>query len=657
LIRDVLHNQICGIDVNKAALQVTAFSLYLAALEVDPAIEEPLELLRFDRLIGRSLYHADFLQSDVLRGRKFDVIVGNPPWTYAGKRTNIAGGSMGKWSGVATPSRSPDWRFLWRARQVSVPDAWIALLMKATPFFSKARLGGLARQQLFASFKNVRLINMSQLRGEHLFPSLPRSYTSRRAGASGSAPADKLRKPNLAPALLFVAQAGRQTAKAPVLVANMPWSRTFRRHGLIQNPGFSPAEIGCDQAATNASLLKAFVLGNSREAEVMCNLAENRNLVQLGAWLLGNNIPADQGFQSGGGDRNSAEHLVGLPQVTPETYKPVKLPNKLPVFEKEFVHRPRDPGIYRAPLVLCPEGSFSTALEVGRYSAALSNRDVAFSDSIVGISFGKADLRLAKALVAVLNSKVVAFQLAFGASNIGIKQPKVEKVDLEEIRIPDFMRLPGSMIDELAGVTDDLSYRGGTNRAALRELDRTTYRAYGIKTSDLTVIDDVFVRSRPLFLDSDTARRETVKAVSDAELTRYAAEFASAMDSLLAGGTYLRTCQLTLLKFGMHVLGFRFTLASGGRRAGEKLSVTRPLLFEGRLFQELGGSAVPKFHASRRYVGLNGADVYILKPDERRLWRPSDAQSDAKDVYLHERLGALRESTESSSVRISAQIQ
>ncbi len=36
LVRDVLRNQIFGVDINAGALQVAAFSLYLAALELDP---------------------------------------------------------------------------------------------------------------------------------------------------------------------------------------------------------------------------------------------------------------------------------------------------------------------------------------------------------------------------------------------------------------------------------------------------------------------------------------------------------------------------------------------------------------------------------------------------------------------------------------------
>jgi N-6 DNA Methylase len=652
LIRDVLHNQVFGIDVNKAALQVTAFSLYLTALELDPAIGEPLEALRFDKLIGRSLCHADFLGPDVFSRRKFNVIVGNPPWTYAGKRKEGPSVAESGWSLGATPSRSPDWRFLWRARDVSASDAWVALLMKATPFFSKAKAGKLARRELFATFKNVRLINMSQLRGEGLFPSLPRSYTASVDNKRDIL--DTSRKPNLAPALLLVAQVGRGTS--PVFVANMPWSPTFRRHGLIQKPSFASIGIDCERAVNDASILKSFVLGNAREAETMCHLADDRKLVRLGTWLRVNNIPADQGFQIGGGDQNSAKHLIGFPKLTPETYTPLNVSSKLPRFNHGLVHRPRNPHIFRAPLLLCPEASFSKALQIGRYSAALSGRDVAFSDSIVGISFAESDLRFAKALLALLNSKVIAFQIAFGASNIGIKQPKVEKIDLDELRIPDLSAIPAALLNELAGLADALRHRGGVSQSTLSDLDKTVYRAYRIRADDATVIDDVFVRSRSLFLDSHSARRETVQSVSDRELAGYAAEFTRAMNRLLARTSYLRTTRVTVVRFGMHVLGLRFTLTRGGLRPGDQFSVSNPLLFEGRLFAELGGSSVPEFHASRRYIAFNGADVYLLKPDERRLWRRSDAQCDATELYSHEQLGAFGESEKPLMVASDARL-
>lgn len=82
-------------DISEAAVRVAAFSLYLAALELDPDPQPP-EALKFEKLIGRSLLVGDArdiettpdgapLRSADSKPRPFDVIVGNPPWTFRGK--------------------------------------------------------------------------------------------------------------------------------------------------------------------------------------------------------------------------------------------------------------------------------------------------------------------------------------------------------------------------------------------------------------------------------------------------------------------------------------------------------------------------------------------------------------------------------------------
>ena len=41
LIRSTLHEQLYGVDISEAAIRVAAFSLYLAALEIDPDPQPP----------------------------------------------------------------------------------------------------------------------------------------------------------------------------------------------------------------------------------------------------------------------------------------------------------------------------------------------------------------------------------------------------------------------------------------------------------------------------------------------------------------------------------------------------------------------------------------------------------------------------------------
>ena len=70
LIRKTLYDQVCGVDVNRAAVRIAAFSLYLAALELDPDPQPP-QALKFKPLEGKTLLVGDARKiEDTPDGRK-----------------------------------------------------------------------------------------------------------------------------------------------------------------------------------------------------------------------------------------------------------------------------------------------------------------------------------------------------------------------------------------------------------------------------------------------------------------------------------------------------------------------------------------------------------------------------------------------------------
>ncbi len=83
--KQILENQIFGIDIDKQALQIATFSLYLALLEdLDPnfvkyQIENQAPIL--PSLIDRNLVCGNTLtENEIFKDKFFDCIIGNPPW-------------------------------------------------------------------------------------------------------------------------------------------------------------------------------------------------------------------------------------------------------------------------------------------------------------------------------------------------------------------------------------------------------------------------------------------------------------------------------------------------------------------------------------------------------------------------------------------------
>ena len=108
-IRKVLYEQVFGVDKSEAAVRIAAFSLYLAALELDPNPTDP-KSRGFEPLIGstllvgdaRTIHETEDGKRVLTAGpdlKKFDVVVGNPPWSYTGKE----GTAIRQQVGSATP--------------------------------------------------------------------------------------------------------------------------------------------------------------------------------------------------------------------------------------------------------------------------------------------------------------------------------------------------------------------------------------------------------------------------------------------------------------------------------------------------------------------------------------------------------------------------
>jgi hypothetical protein len=82
--KDILQNQLFGVDNDRNALQIAVFSLYLALIETEQPefIREQIEISNpiLPSLIGKTLIQKNSITDNVFEGKTFDCIVSNPPW-------------------------------------------------------------------------------------------------------------------------------------------------------------------------------------------------------------------------------------------------------------------------------------------------------------------------------------------------------------------------------------------------------------------------------------------------------------------------------------------------------------------------------------------------------------------------------------------------
>lgn len=625
LVREILYERLYGIDINRSALGIAAFSLYLAALELDEEPITDIADLKFHRLIGITLFEADTVEDELpklVTERCFDAVVGNPPWTFVRRTKPKAMREQGR-DETARPRRSPDQEFLWVAARLAGDYGRIGMIMKASPFFSKDRHAIDARNILLKRLAPVALVNLSALRKEGLFPD-----------ATG-------------PALLFFARCALVEQKDRLLIGSIPWTPDFKRNGVFHVGPGEFRSLPLMRVLQTPAMLKAATFGTVRDGWLIEKLERGFSTLEECLTRDGLNLNArGQGFQIKGVDPSPAPkayfamHVLNANRFTPFRICAADLPK----FDHERLHRPRRAAIFKGPLLVCPKGSSSYGIEVGRYSAAFCPDDLLYSESFYGISFAERDPRVARVIGAILNSSLTTFQLAFGGAAWGLERPTVEPQDVLAIRIPNLLTADKTSIETVLSAEAEVALNP-TSQEALETLDRAVFDLYELERDEIVVARESVVRARMLLLEGRAQRLKFVSPPDVEDLSAYAGEVIRVVNAFLrAKGTrhlegvvYPRRIVKGSVADGIPGISAVKFLIVAGAVPDEPIihvGVVAEMDNIGALLRGQKNGDVPPYLNERRQLRIYGDnELLVLKPSEVRYWMRTTGLNDA-DIIL-----------------------
>ena len=625
LVRKILYRQLYGVDINRSALGIAAFSLYLAALELDEEPINDIDDLKFDHLIDETLFEMDSLADmlpKALTAVNFDAVVGNPPWTFVGQRGGLPK-RMKDDQGTLRPRRSPDQAFLGLAARLAGESGRIGMIMKATPFFSKDVHAVEARSALLKSLTPVALINLSYLRREELFPDA------------------------VGPALLFFARCALAADPARLLVGSIPWTPDFKRTGVFQIGPGEIRSVPLDRVLTVPPFLKAATFGTVRDGMLIEKLEKSFPCLDdvLDRLGLGGAQHRGQGFQVRGDANAPPEDYYKLKVVTPQTFAAFRVDAfELTNFTHRTLHRPRRESIFKGPLLLCSKVGNSSGAERGRYSAAIHSNDVLYTQNFYGVSFRSADPVFAYVLSGILNSSLTAFQFALGGPTWGLERPTVEPHDLLSLRVPCLENADRSLIDAVAEAEQKAAAEPDDHQR-LAALDEAVFDLYELEPEERVLAADSVDRARYLIFENRKERVGLVKPPDNNALREYAGQVAQTVNAYLRarGSRHIEAViyekRLTKSDIAAGIPGVtavRFVMVPGGPvsepvvRTGEPADLnTLAFMLRGQFEAD-----VPPYLNERRQLRLYGdEDLFILKPTEFRYWTRTAGLNDA-DIIL-----------------------
>lgn len=626
LVRDILYNQIYGVDINKEAVQIAAFSLYLTALELDPDLQS-LEKIQFQNLLEKNLFDADafdesasFNTKEPFASRSFQAVVGNPPWRR-NKANALAAQYCKKRQYPITP-RSLDQAFLWRISDFMNEQTLIGLLLHSTPLFSHTNDALKARTRLLSFFNPRVIVNLSALRQESLFPH------------------------STAPAAVLIAEGTHSQANGYFYLVCAEHSESFKRHGIIEVGPENVKKISTKHLTSDTDVLKIASWGNARDMALIARLRAAfpplRNLIKDPRSLRVRNEEwfGGQGFRdiksSEAQDSKKGSELIGkkwLPSGKMQQYliETDKLEEITP--DTRF-GRPRDSRIYEAPLVVTTRG-----LGVNGFFSAFCPTDVVYTEQYYGISIPRQQEYSAHYLNGVLNSSLITYFLFLTSSVWGVERDKIEPNDLLRLPLP----LPSNdnqhIISLLVELEEQLRMPQSQNtRAKLKEqLNKAVFDLY-----DLSAIERILVQDTLDFTIDLRMKGETSKALDRPENEDLMAYSLQLIDTLQL---YFETLHEVVMiadifetkTAPLQVIHFKLVTAPG--RFPPIRVVTEQRLDDilEKIAAQLPARISDTVFTRRNLRIYESNSYYIIKPSQRRHWSRYAALNDA-DTILSEQM-------------------
>jgi hypothetical protein len=613
VIRSTLYEQVYGVDISEAAIRVAAFSLYLAALELDPDPQPP-QSLKFRPLIGKTLLVGDArtveqhgdgktVLTTSTGPKRFDLIVGNPPWSFKGQSGTEAR-RKARVAGIPAQPRGEGLDFVLRAAEFSHEKTRFGVILSATPFFSRSGTGMRAAQHVMRELAPVTLVNLSNLRS-WLF-------------ATATMPA----------VVLFARHRPKQRADQ-ITVVQIPWTPSGARTHSFEVAPSDIIKLSLGEIERQPLKLKAAAVGRRRDLMLLDELSATYQ--SLGDRLASLDTKFRDGLTQGSPSNQTrdAREMRGLEMLQANDMQHFRIPGDLQTYNRSEAQWPRSRDTYRAPLLIVKE------MVVGQPRAlvAVADYDLVFTDSYFAATLPPSHKETAHLLAAILSSALASWFFGLTASEFGIYKRKLLMRDVGFLPVPEFASAVCSQAGQRLLALEKALREREVKAGDWNALDEAVFDLYGLGDFDRVVVRDGLLRAGWQWEDGREAC--IVPSDSNVEVASYARTFLSVMDGWFSvrKKRHMRA-EIVNLSRGAALRIVRFVVEDGPGQGS--VSVINP---DGELrdvLARIGKRLKVKIAtalSAERELRVHGRnEVVIIKPAARRHWMGIAALEDADTV-------------------------
>ena len=626
-----------GLDINRSAVHVAVFSLYLALLgEVSPPQLRILKKQgkRLPQLWGSYLQSIDFFDSQT-DDLKVDVLIGNPPWTSRHGSENRSSIEWCYERQFPIPGKEDAWAFVWKSLQHLQPNGIVTFLLPAMGFLHNySQKSVSARKQFIHAARIYHIINFADLRFQ-LFP-----------GAARSA------------ALIIFGDANRASSAyrfdywAPKADLNLKTRR------LITLSNADKCTISTHMAKEDPHIFKKRLWMSTPEDKLFNYLSKLPKLGNLvtpyvdlksrkrsyeDKWIIG------QGFKSAKteklGDRNYryeySKIAATIPHLPTSALRSSFVYDELSPWENGLVHRKGFEMGFEGPRVLLPRGISTQQM---RFGAIYFEEPLTFKNSVQAIVCPHGQEGRAKLLAALLNSKVALWFAFHGTASFGSERPEIGLSELLTLPFPSAGNMPekdrATVAEKalISWVDNSIQMRNSafslqTNQIEdFTTLDRMVFDFFCLSDAEITLIKDTVEKVIPAAQPHQSSFPDIWKPSNCDDRQNYAMTLIDNMTDWFEDNW---TVGVRLIANNNDFAVLRLTLQSQVRKPeyieDNDVSVGEALAnLSNRIHQPLAGN----FQLMRDFRLFIDNELYLVKPLQKRYWLNSAAIADADAIAL-----------------------
>ncbi len=600
-LKQLLTNNIFGVDIDSTAINLTVFSLCLTLLDyVDP---KDITKFKFPNLLGYNLFNADFFDTNHPFNHKIkniDFILGNPPWGSDKAKNSL---HIQYFTDKAIPisDKQIAQTFVARTADFSTKQTKCVMVLPSKPILYNHNANEF-RHYFLEQFKLKELLELSPVRNQ-IF--------------SGA----------IAPTtiIFFNYAHGNPTANNIILHTAIKPNIFLKYLKLIVIEKSDIKQIKQNYFMKYDYLWKIMLYGNVLDFHLIKRLKENYD--SLNQVIEKNKLSYGQGFIVGGKQvkKHNALFLAGKKYL--DTKK--KILSKFFVNDVacenwtiDKVHRPRTAEVFQPPYVLLKRAFVK---EDFSFIATYTENEYIFSNLVTAIR-GK-NRSILKMLSGIINSKVYSYFLLQQGTSAGIERE--ESLNKEKLQFP--FVLSNKIVPKVDAI--QLLYKSMNStilqkselesqiKAEENQLNEIILDAFELSDTEKSLIDYATQITIPQINNG----KEPIATVTENQLKIYSQIFMDHFSQRWSGNPNYFAIDIY---YDNHLIGINFKIVDAKPK---QLIQLFPIEQTAELFQliKIGEEKITDtFYKQRDVRGFNESSFYVIKPNQYKNWHPAVAYGD-----------------------------